>query len=222
MRYKFILSNTAYKVMRASDAFAPQIYRGAASIVLTVKMPDGSVLESKQVDINGDNHMTNANGQITLTDEMGISATYRVKYGDIYYADVEVTYTTDATYDVNLEEHVQHVVAGSVSVGVWDYTDWSYKKKPYTLTIPAVVKIIKITGEGFDGYSDDYEDYAYIGTNGEPKVSGDTVIQYGNGRFTKYVGVTAGKSYTLYGRWIEKAVIAWSDEINTHEADVTI
>lgn len=218
MRYKFILSNTAYKVMRASDAFAPQIYRGAASIVLTVKMPDGSVLESKQVDINGDNYMTNANGQITLTDEMGISATYRVKYSDIYYTDVEVTYTTDATYDVNLE---QHVVAGSVSVGVWDYALDSYKKKPYTLTIPAVVKIIKITGEGFNGI--DYgEHYAYIGTNGKPVQSGDTVIQYGNGRFTKYVGVTAGKSYTLYGRWIKDAVIAWSNEINTHKADVTI
>lgn len=218
MRYKFILSNTAYKVMRASDAFAPQIYRGAASIVLTVKMPDGSVLESKQVDINGDNYMTNANGQITLTDEMGISATYRVKYGDIYYADVEVIYTTDATYDVNLE---QHVVAGSVSVGVWDFESYGYKKKPYTLTIPAVVKIIKITGEGFNGI-DDGEYYAYIGTNGEPVQSGDTVIQYGNGRFTKYVGVTAGKSYTLYGRWIKDAVIAWSNEINTHKADVTI
>lgn len=218
MRYKFILSNTAYKVMRASDAFAPQIYRGAASIVLTVKMPDGSVLESKQVDINGDNYMTNANGQITLTDEMGISATYRVKYSDIYYTDVEVTYTTDATYDVNLE---QHVVAGSVSVGVWDYALDSFKKKPYTLTIPAVVKIIKITGEGFNGI--DYgEYYAYIGTNGKPVQSGDTVIQYGNGRFTKYVGVTAGKSYTLYGRWIKDAVIAWSNEINTHKADVTI
>lgn len=217
MRYKFILSNTAYKVMRASDAFAPQIYRGAASIVLTVKMPDGSVLESKQVDINGDNYMTNANGQITLTDEMGISATYRVKYSDIYYTDVEVTYTTDATYDVNLE---QHVVAGSVSVGVWDYASWTYQKKPYTLTIPAVVKIIKITGEGFNDYTGKY--YAYIGTNGKPVQSGDTVIQYGNGRFTKYVGVTAGKSYTLYGRWIKDAVIAWSNEINTHKADVTI
>lgn len=219
MRYKFILSNTAYKVMRASDAFAPQIYRGAASIVLTVKMPDGSVLESKQVDINGDNYMTNANGQITLTDEMGISATYRVKYSDIYYTDVDVTYTKDATYDVKLE---QHVAAGSVSVGVWDFEAYSYKKKPYTLTIPAVVKIIKITGEGFDGGPDDGEYYAYIGTNGKPVQSGDTVIQYGNGRFTKYVGVTAGKSYTLYGRWIKDAVIAWSDEINTHKADVTI
>ena len=218
MRYKFILSNTAYKVMRASDAFAPQIYRGAASIVLTVKMPDGSVLESKQVDINGDNYMTNANGQITLTDEMGISATYRVKYSDIYYTDVDVTYTKDATYDVKLE---QHVAAGSVSVGVWDFKSYGYQKKPYTLTIPAVVKIIKITGEGFNGYPAG-EYYAYIGTNGEPEKSGDTVIQFGNGRFTKYVGVTAGKSYTLYGRWIKDAVIAWSDEINTHKADVTI
>lgn len=218
MQYKIYINGDAYRPVKTDVAYRPLIYR-AVSIVLTVKMPDGSVLESKQVEINGDNHMTNANGQITLTDDMGISTTYRVKYTDIYYTDVDVTYTTDATYDVTLE---QHVAAGSVSVGVWYYNSSNFGKKSYTLTIPAVVKIIKITGTGFDGWSDESTDSAYVGTNSSNSASGATVIQYGNGSFTKYVGVTAGKSYTLYGRWIQNAVIAWSDEINTHKADVTI
>lgn len=221
MRYKIMVKGAAYKAVRTAKLYTAQIYR-AVSIKLIILLPDGSPVSGQQITVDGANYETDSAGQIILTDDMGISATYRVKYGDIYYADVEVTYTTDATYDVNLEQHVQHVVADSVSVGVWEGSPSSYKKKPYTLTIPAGVKIIKITGEGFDGWNDDYDDYAYIGTNGEPVQSGDTVIQYGNGRFTKYVGVTAGKSYTLYGRWIEKAVIAWSDEINTHKADVTI
>lgn len=218
MQYKIYINGDAYRPVKTDVAYRPLIYR-AVSIVLTVKMPDGSVLESKQVEINGSNHMTNANGQITLTDDMGTSKTYRVKYSDIYYADADVTYTTDATYDVMLE---QHVAAGSVSVGVWYFYNSSFTKKSYTLTIPAAVKIIKITGTGFDGWSDESTDNAYVGTSGKTEQSGNTVIQYGNGSFTKYVGVTAGKSYTLYGRWIKDAVIAWSDEINTHKADVTI
>ena len=218
MRYKIMVKGAAYKAVRTAKLYTAQIYR-AVSIKLIILLPDGSPVSGQQITVDGANYETDSAGQIILTDDMGISATYRVKYGDIYYADVEVTYTTDATYDVKLE---QHVAAGSVSVGVWNYTDRSFKKKPYTLTIPAVVKIIKITGEGFDGFSDDNDYYAYIGTNGKPVFHGDTIIQYGNGRFTKYVGVTAGKSYTLYGRWIKDAVIAWSDEINTHAVDVTI
>ena len=218
MKYKIYINGDAYRPVKTDVAYRPLIYR-AVSIILTVKMPDGSVLESKQVEINGSNHMTNANGQITLTDDMGTSTTYRVKYSDNYYTDVDVTYTKDATYDVKLE---QHVAAGSVSVGVWNYYSNNFGKKIYTLTIPAVVKIIKITGTGFDGWSDEASDAAYVGTGGKAESYSDTIIQYGNGSFTKYVGVTAGKSYTLYGRWIKDAVIAWSDEINTHKADVTI
>lgn len=218
MQYKIYINGDAYRPVKTDVAYRPLIYR-AVSIILTVKMPDGSVLESKQVEINGSNHMTNANGQITLTDGMGTSTTYRVKYSDIYYTDVDVTYTKDATYDVKLE---QHVAAGSVSVGVWNYYSSNSGTKSYTLTIPAVVKIIKITGTGFDGWRDESTDFAYIGARGGTERSGNTVIQYGNGSFTKYVGVTAGKSYTLDGRWIKDAVIAWSDEINTHKADVTI
>lgn len=38
-----------------------------------------------------------------------------------------------------------------------------------------------------------------------------------------YVGVTAGETYTIYGRNVAAgATIEWSDEINTHAVDVTI
>lgn len=218
MQYKVISKGVKYKVMKSALAYKPLIYK-AVIIVLTIKMPDGSVLANKYVTINGNTYMTNASGRVSITDDMGLSVTYRVKYNDLYYTDITVTYMANASYNVTLE---QHVAAGSVSVSAWNYSNNSYEKKSYTLTIPAVVKIIKITGTGFDGLSDESTDYAYIGTSGRTESAGNTVIQYGNGSFTKYVGVTAGKSYTLYGRWIKDAVIAWSDEINTHKADVTI
>lgn len=218
MRYKIMVKGTAYKAARTAKLYTAQIYR-AVSIKLIITLPDGSPVSGQQITVDGANYETDSAGQIILTDDMGTSTTYRVKYSDIYYSDVDVTYTKDATYDVKLE---QHVAAGSVSVGVWNYYSSNFGKKSYTLTIPAVVKIIKITGTGFDGWSDESTDSAYVGTSGKTEQSGNTVIQYGNGSFTKYVGVTAGKSYTLYGRWIKDAVIAWSDEINTHKADVTI
>lgn len=218
MRYKIMVKGTAYKAARTAKLYTAQIYR-AVSIKLIITLPDGSPVSGQQITVDGANYETDSAGQIILTDDMGTSTTYRVKYSDIYYSDVDVTYTKDATYDVKLE---QHVAAGSVSVGVWNYYSSNFGKKSYTLTIPAVVKIIKITGTGFDGWSDESTASAYVGTSGKTEQSGNTVIQYGNGSFTKYVGVTAGKSYTLYGRWIKDAVIAWSDEINTHKADVTI
>lgn len=218
MRYKIMVKGTAYKAARTAKLYTAQIYR-AVSIKLIITLPDGSPVSGQQITVDGANYETDSAGQIILTDDMGTSTTYRVKYSDIYYTDVDVTYTKDATYDVKLE---QHVAAGSVSVGVWNYYSSNFGKKSYTLTIPAVVKIIKITGTGFDGWSDESTDSAYVGTSGKTEQSGNTVIQYGNGSFTKYVGVTAGKSYTLYGRWIKDAVIAWSDEINTNKADVTI
>ncbi len=218
MQYKVISKGVKYRVIKSAVAYKPLIYK-AVIIVLNIKMPDGSVLANQYVTINGNTYMTNASGRVSIADDMGLSVTYRVKYNDLYYTDIAVTFTANASYNVTLE---QHVAAGNVSVSAWNYSNNSFEKKSYTLTIPAVVKIIKITGTGFDGYSDESEDYAYIGTNGKTELAGSVVIQYGNGEFTKYVGVTAGKSYTLYGRWIQNAVIAWSDEINTHKADVTI
>lgn len=67
----------------------------------------------------------------------------------------------------------------------------------------------------------------YVGTNGEAIANGDVEIAYlssfsGNS-FEKYVGVTPGETYTIYGRNVAAgATIEWSDEINTHAVDVTI
>ena len=221
MKYKIYINGDAYRPVKTDVAYRPLIYR-AVSIVLTVKMPDGSVLESKQVEINGSNHMTNANGQITLTDDMGTSTTYRVKYSDIYYTDVDVTYTKDATYDVKLE---QHVAAGSVTVSEWAFSSTSsYAKKPYTLVVPPVVTVVKMTGSK---YGSSLQIRAgYVGTNGEAIQHGDVEIAYlayGSNTFEKYVGVTPGETYTIYGRNVaDGATIEWSDEINTHAVDVTI
>lgn len=65
----------------------------------------------------------------------------------------------------------------------------------------------------------------YVGTNGEAILHGDVEIAYltyGSSAFEKYVGVTPGETYTIYGRNVKGAVIEWSDEINTHAVDVTI
>lgn len=218
MQYKVISKGVKYKVMKSALAYKPLIYK-AVIIVLNIKMPGGSALANQYVTINGNTYMTNASGRVSITDDMGLSVTYRVKYNDLYYTDITVTYMANASYNVTLE---QHVAAGSVSVSAWNYSNNGFEKTSYTFIIPAVVKIIKITGTGFDGWGDESTDYAYIGTSGRTESAGNTVIQYGNGSFTKYVGVTAGKRYTLYGRWIKDAVISWSDEINTHKADVTI
>lgn len=218
MQYKVISKGVKYRVIKSAVAYKPLIYK-AVIIVLNIKMPDSSVLANQYVTINGNTYRTNASGRVSIADDMGLSVTYRVKYNDLYYTDIAVTFTANASYNVTLE---QHVAAGNVSVSAWNYNNNGFDKKSYTLTIPAVVKIIKITGTGFDGWSDESTDSAYIGTSSKSEAAGATVIQYGNGSFTKYVGVTAGKSYTLYGRWIQNAVIAWSDEINTHKADVTI
>lgn len=218
MRYKIMVKGAAYKAARTAKLYTAQIYR-AVSIKLIITLPDGTPLSGQTVNINGTDMATGPTGQVILTGDMGLTAKLHIIYNVTYIADVDVTYIADTSYTVTLE---QHVAAGSVSVGVWNYYSSNFGKKSYTLTIPAVVKIIKITGTGFDGWSDESTDSAYVGTSGKTEQSGNTVIQYGNGSFTKYVGVTAGKSYTLHGRWIKDAVIAWSDEINTHKADVTI
>lgn len=218
MRYKIMVKGAAYKAARTAKLYTAQIYR-AVSIKLIITLSDGTPLSGQTVNINGTDMATGPTGQVILTGDMGLTAKLHIIYNVTYIADVDVTYIADTSYTVTLE---QHVAAGSVSVGVWNYYSSDFGKKSYTLTIPAVVKIINITGTGFDGWSDESADSAYVGTSGETDPSGNTVIQYGNGSFTKYVGVTAGKSYTLYGRWIKDAVIAWSDEINTHKADVTI
>lgn len=220
MRYKFILSNTAYKVMRVSDAFAPQIYR-AVSLTLRLKMPDGTPLKGQTININGTDMVTGPTGQVILTGDMGLTAKLHIVYNVTYIADVEVTYTSAAVYDVALE---QHVAAGSVTISEWAFSSTSYAKKPYTLVVPPVVTVVKMTGSKRS--SGTKVKAGYIGTNGEAIQHGDVEIaylsSYSGNSFEKYVGVTPGETYTIYGRNVKDAVIEWSDEINTHAVDVTI
>ena len=221
MRYKFILSNTAHKVMRASDAFAPQIYR-AVSLTLRLKMPDGTPLKGQSININGTDMATGPTGQVILTGDMGLTAKLHIVYNVTYIADVEVTYTAAAVYDVALE---QHVVAGSVTVSEWAFSSTSsYAKKPYTLVVPPVVTVVKMTGSKYR--SGTKIKAGYVGTNGEAIAHGDVEIAYlpaGSSTFEKYVGVTPGETYTIYGRNVAAdATIEWSDEINAHAVDVTI
>ena len=221
MRYKFILSNTAYKVMRVSDAFAPQIYR-AVSLTLRLKMPDGTPLKGQTININGTDMVTGPTGQVILTGDMGLTAKLHIVYNVTYIADVEVTYTSAAVYDVALE---QHVAAGSVTISEWAFSSTSsYAKKPYTLVVPPVVTVVKMTGS--KRISGTKVKAGYVGTNGEAIQHGDVEIaylsSYSGNSFEKYVGVTPGETYTIYGRNVKDAVIEWSDEINTHAVDVTI
>lgn len=102
MRYKIMVKGTAYKAARTAKLYTAQIYR-AVSIKLIITLPDGSPVSGQQITVDGANYETDSAGQIILTDDMGTSTTYRVKYSDIYYTDVDVTYTKDATYDVKLE-----------------------------------------------------------------------------------------------------------------------
>ena len=222
MRYKFISSNTAYKVMRASDAFAPQIYR-AVSLTLRLKMPDGTPLKGQTININGTDMATGPTGQVILTGDMGLTAKLHIVYNVTYIADVEVTYTAAAVYDVALE---QHVAAGSVTISEWAFSSTSsYAKKPYTLVVPPVVTVVKMSGSKRN--SGTKVKAGYVGTNGEAIAHGDVEIaylsSYGDKSFEKYVGVTPGETYTIYGRNVaDGATIEWSDEINTHAVDVTI
>ena len=221
MRYRFMLRDTAYKVMRVSDAFAPQIYR-AVSLTLMLKMPDGTPLKGQTININGTDMATGPTGQVILTGDMGLTAKLHIVYSTTYTADVDVTYVANASYTVALEEHV---TAGSVTVSEWAFSSTSsYAKKPYTLVVPPVVTVVKMTGSK---YRSSLKIRAgYVGTNGEAIQHGDVEIAYltyGSSTFEKYVGVTPGETYTIYGRNVaDGATIEWSDEINAHAVDVTI
>lgn len=153
---------------------------------------------------------------------MGLSAKLHIVYSTTYTADVDVTYVADASYTVALEEHV---TAGSVTVSEWAFSSTSsYAKKPYTLVVAPVVTVVKMTGSKYR--SSTKIKAGYVGTNGEAILHGDVEIAYlayGSRTFEKYVGVTPGETYTIYGRNVAaNATIEWSDEINAHAVDVTI
>lgn len=220
MRYKIMVKGTAYKAARTAKLYTAQIYR-AVSIKLIITLPDGTPLSGQTVNINGTDMTTGTDGQVILTGDMGLTAKLHIVYNVTYTADVDVTYVADASYTVALEEHV---TAGSVTVSEWAFSSTSsYAKKPYTLVVPSVVTVVKMTGSKRS--SGTKVKAGYVGTNGEAIAHGDVEIAYlstYNSTFEKYVGVTPGETYTIYGRNVKDAVIEWSDEINAHAVDVTI
>lgn len=215
MKYKTMIDGKAYRLMRSSSAYAPMIYREVA-IILTIKLPDGTTLVNQSVKINGTNYTTNASGQIGFVGDAGTSATFNVRYDDARFTDITVTYIPNANYNVQLE---WHVIAGSLGVTTWDVRPTGYPVA-YSFTVPDNVNIILITCSAY-GY-DDGEDvyYPYLGTSW--RGYGGTVIVNGTGSYTRYVGVTANETYTLYGHGIYNCTISWSDEINTHTPYVTL
>ena len=221
MRYKIMVKGAAYKAARTAKLYTVQIYR-AVSLTLRIKMPDGTPLKGQTININGTDMATGPTGQVILTGDMGLTAKLHIVYNVTYIADVEVTYTAAAVYDVALE---QHVTAGSVTVSEWAFASTSsYAKKPYTLVVPPAVTVVKMTGSKHR--SSTKIKAGYVGTNGEAIQHGDVEIAhlstYGHS-FEKYVGVTPGETYTIYGRNVAAgATIEWSDEINAHAIDVTI
>lgn len=221
MRYKIMVKGAAYKAARTAKLYTAQIYR-AVSLTLMLKMPDGTPLKGQTININGTDMVTGSTGQVILTGDMGLTAKLHIVYSTTYTADVDVTYVADASYTVALEEHV---TAGSVTVSEWAFISTSsYAKKPYTLVVPPVVTVVKMTGSEYR--SSTRIKAGYVGTNGEAIQHGDVEIAYlayGSSTFEKYVGVTPGETYTIYGRNVaDDATIEWSDEINAHAVDVTI
>lgn len=220
MRYKIMVKGAAYKAVRAAKLYTAQIYR-AVSLTLMLKMPDGTPLKGQTININGTDMVTGPTGQVILTGDMGLTAKLHIVYSTTYTADVDVTYVADALYTVALEEHV---TAGSVTVSEWAFSSTSsYAKKPYTLVVPPVVTVVKMTGSKYR--SSTRVKAGYVGTNGEAIQHGDVEIAYltySSSTFEKYVGVTPGETYTIYGRNVKNATIEWSDEINAHAVDVTI
>lgn len=220
MRYKIMVKGAAYKAARTAKLYTAQIYR-VVSIKLIITLPDGTSLSGQTVNINGTNMATGSTGQVILTGDMRLTAKLHIVYNVTYIADVDVTYVANASYTVALEEHV---TAGSVTVSEWAFSSTSsYAKKPYTLVVPPVVTVVKMTGSEYR--SSTKIKAGYVGTNGEAIQHGDVEIAYLTSysrTFEKYVGVTPGETYTIYGRNVKDATIEWSDEINTHAVDVTI
>ena len=220
MRYKIMVKGAAYKAARTAKLYTAQIYR-AVSIKLIITLSDGTPLSGQTVNINGTDMATGPTGQVILTGDMGLTAKLHIIYNVTYIADVDVTYIADTSYTVTLEEHV---AAGSVTISEWAIII-GYAKKPYTLVVPPVVTVVKMTGSKYRSYTKIKA--GYVGTNGEAIAHGDVEIaylsSYSGNSFEKYVGVTPGETYTIYGRNVAAgATIEWSDEINTHAVDVTI
>ena len=114
-------------------------------------------------------------------------------------------------------------VDGSVSVGSLGTSSSRHAVGTYEFTAPGGCDVVKIVGTTYDGYSDDYTDYGYFGkvssTEWKPTTSTSGIWTSGNGPETVYVSVTPGKTYTLYGRWVERVTISYGMTINGTAAE---
>ena len=173
----------------------------------------GSLLKNTNITIGGKSYTSDDDGLVLLIGDYGTSKSLKFQASANDYATKSVTFKGGTT-SITLEAHV---VAGSVSASAWNFSESSNKGRAITFKAPTYVKVIKITGSGFDGYSDEASDSAYIGTGSTAEYNAtesNTVWYSGTGSFTRYIGVTAGKTYTIYGRWISSGKIEYSDDIN--------
>ena len=178
----------------------------------------GSLLKNTNITIGGKSYTSDSDGLVLLIGDYGTSKSLKFQAGANDYATKSVSFKGGTT-NITLEAHV---VAGSISASVWNFNSSAWDKKALTFTAPTYVKVIKLTGSGFDGWSDEANDSAYVGTSSSSESAGGTVIFSGTGSFTKYIGVTPGKTYTLYGRWISGGTLAYSDDINKQSVDVNL
>ena len=186
--------------------------------ILTIKYPSGALVTNKTIQIGGVNYTTDSNGQVTVYGSYTSSKSLYFYLDGNNYVTKTITYQGNNT-TITLEAHV---IAGSISASVWNFNSTSWGKKALTFTAPTYVKVIKLTGSGFDGWSDEASDPAYVGTSSSSESAGGTVVFSGTGSFTKYIGVTPGKTYTLYGRWIKDGTLAYSDDINKQSVNVNL
>lgn len=178
----------------------------------------GSLLKNTNITIGGKDYSSDENGLILLIGDSGTSKSLKFQASANDYVTTTVTFNGGTT-SITLEAHV---VAGSISASVWDFSSSSWDKKALTFTAPTYVKVIKLTGSGFDGWSDEASDPSYVGTSSSSESAGGTVIFSGTGSFTKYLGVTPNKTYTLYGRWISGGSLSYSDDINKQSVNVNL
>ena len=185
---------------------------------VTISKADGSLVKNKSITIGGQGYSTDGNGQVLLYGDYKTSKSLQFKLSNNDYVTKTITFNGGTTA-VKLEAHV---VAGSISASVWNFSSSSWTKNALTFTAPTYVKVMKITGSGFDGWSDEASEPAYVGTDGSANIGGGTVIFSGTGSFTKYLEVTPGKSYTLYGRWISGGSLSYSDDINKQTVNINL
>ncbi|MBQ6713153.1 MAG: hypothetical protein IJN28_05145 [Selenomonadales bacterium] len=93
-----------------------------ATSVLTIYMPDGTLLTNASVVINGETLITDSLGKIYVEGEKNTNASFDIVYNEMYMATVEVSYGEDASVHL-VQMHLLTVTA----------TDFTYSEK-FTIT----------------------------------------------------------------------------------------